>query len=108
MAPAPVVPARSIDCEFEDKCLSFLLLRGSPANQDADHFLEVEKPERQLEIVDIDYLGGLSEGPTVFVVRVDEDDVCHRVVGQNGRQEQAHSAGFSGAGGAKHSEMLAQ
>jgi hypothetical protein len=64
--------------------------------------------ERQLEIVDIYYLCGVSECPPIFVVRVDKDDVCHRVIGENGRQEQAHSAGFSGTGGSKHGEMLAQ
>ncbi len=105
---ARAVAARYGNGVFQDQCLSFLLLNGSAADQYPDHFLEVEKPERQLEIVDVDYLGGLSEGPTVFVVRVDEDDVRHRGFGQNGRQEQAHSAGFTGAGGAKHSEMLAQ
>jgi hypothetical protein len=33
---------------------------------------------------------------------------ANRAVGQNGRQEQAHGTGFSGSGGAEHSEMLAQ
>ena len=61
-----------------------------------------------MEIVDIDDLGSPSERPSVFVVRIDQNDVCHRMIGEHGRQEQAHSAGFSRAGGPKHSEMLAQ
>src|SRR5947209_382282 len=108
MALARVVPACSDNGVFQDECLSFLLLSGSAADQYTDRLLEVEKPERKLEIVDIDHLGGPSKRPAVFVVRIDQDDVCHRVVRQNGRQEQAHSTGFSGSGGPEHSEMLAQ
>jgi hypothetical protein len=61
-----------------------------------------------LEIVDIDHLGSLSEYPSIFVVRIDQNDVGHRVVGENGRQEQAHGARFPGAGVPKYGKMLAQ
>jgi hypothetical protein len=61
---------------LQDQCLSFLLLHGSAADQYADRLLEVEKPEGQLEIVDIDQLSSLSENSPVFVVRIDQDDVC--------------------------------
>src|SRR5437763_10638665 len=94
MALARVVAARSYNGVFQDECLSFLLLSGSAADQYADRLLEVEKPERKLEIVDIDHLGGLSRRPAVFVVRIDDYNVCHRVVRQNGGQKQAHSTGF--------------
>jgi hypothetical protein len=87
MTLARVVSTRSGNGIFQDECLSFLLLSGSPADQYPDRLLEVEKPKRQLEIVDIDHLGGLSKFPPVFVVRIDEDDVRHGVVGQNARQE---------------------
>ena len=70
---------------LQDQCLSFLLLSGSASDQYSRRLLEVEKPERQLEIVDIDYLGCLSENPPVFVVRIDQDDMCHWIVGENGR-----------------------
>jgi hypothetical protein len=108
MALARAVAARSGNGVFQDECLSFLLLSGSAADQYTQRLLEVEKPEWKLEIVDIDYLGGPSKRPTVFIVRIDEYNVCHRVVGQNGGQKEAHSTGFSGSGGAEHSKMLAQ
>ena len=67
MALARVVASRAGNSVFQDQCLSFLLLSGSAADQYADRLLEVEKPERQLEVVDIDYLGYLSENPPVFL-----------------------------------------
>jgi len=78
------VAARAGNSVFQNDRLSFLLLSGSAADQYADRLLEVEKPERQLKIVDIDYFGGLSECPRVFVVRIDDDDVRHRVVSEDG------------------------
>src|SRR5438067_12027314 len=103
-----VVTARSDNRVFQDECLRFLLLSGSAADQYSDRLLEVEKPERKLEIVDIDHFGGPSKRPAIFVVRIDENNVCHRVVGQNGGQKQAHSTGFSGPRRPEHSEMLPQ
>ena len=54
MALTRVVAARAGNGVFQDQCLGFLLLSGSATDQYSRRFLEVEKPKRELEIVDID------------------------------------------------------
>ena len=60
---------------LQDDRLSFLLLRGSAADQHADRLLEIEQPEREMEIVDIYDLGEFAECRCILVVRVQRDDV---------------------------------
>src|SRR5262249_1904404 len=88
--------------------LSFLLLHGSTVNEHANRLFEIQQPERQLKVVDIKEFGLLSECPRVFVVGVQHDDVCARVISENVRQHQRNGARFPGPGCGKHCEILWQ
>lgn len=63
--------------------MSFLLLNGSAAHQHTDRLFEIQQPEREHQIVDIEEFGALAECVRVFVMWVENDDVRIWVVGQN-------------------------
>ena len=77
--------ARPCDCILEDDRLRFLLLRSPAANQDSDGLLEIEKPERHLQIIHVDYLGEFAERRRVLVMRVQQDDVRVRMLRRDRR-----------------------
>ena len=74
-----------------------------------DKFLEVEEPERQLEVARVDHVGALPEAAAVFVVAVEQQDAhdpggpfmisCRMIAG---------AARLAHAGRAQDGEMLAQ
>ena len=51
---------------------------------------------------------GLAETCGIFVVRIDQQHVCQRIVPENGAQQQRDCAGLASAGGAQNGEMLAE
>jgi hypothetical protein len=81
---------------------------GLAADEDLHDLLEVQKPERQIEVVRGDDLGALAEAGGVFAVDVEQQDVGLRVADEDALQDQRHDARLAGAGGAQHGEVLAQ
>ena len=66
---------------------------------------KLKKPERHLQIIDVDYLGEFAERCRVLVVRVQQDDMRVRMFRRDRRQDQRRGAGFAGAGRAEHRKM---
>ncbi len=84
----------------------FLDARPS-AEEDVDHLLEIEQPERQLQVLRVEHLGAVVERAAVFVVRIDQEDAQCRPRIQNPAQQQGDAARLADAGRAEHGEMLA-
>src|SRR5204863_10012038 len=79
---------------------------GTAAEDDVDRLLEIEQPERQLEIARSEHLRPLAEALAVFVVGVDEEDAQVRPRLQDRPQDEHDPARFADAGGAEYGEML--
>ena len=85
-----------------------LLDAGTAAEEDVDRFLEIEQPERQLEIARIEHLRAVAEAAPVLVVPVEQEDAQVGARLQDLLQEQRDAARLADAGRAEHGEMLAQ
>ena len=85
-----------------------LLQARASAKEYVDSFLEIEQPERQLEVLRVQNLRPITEGVAVFVVRVDEEDPQVRPHLQNLAQDDGNPARFTDARAAEEGEMLAQ
>ena len=55
---------------FQDDPLCFLLLRRATADQNPDRLLEIEEPERHLQVIDIEHLGEIAERSPVLIMRI--------------------------------------
>lgn len=81
---------------------------GAPREQHVDDFLEVEQPERQLQVARVEHQRLVAEAATVFVVDVEQEDAQRRPRLQDFVEQQRHAGGFADAGRAEHGEMLRQ
>ena len=85
-----------------------LVDRRPAAVDDVDQFLEVEQPERQLEVLRVDDVGARAEAAGEFVVAVEQEHahvgrgVEHRV------EDHRDAARLADAGRAEHGEMLVE
>ena len=87
---------------------NLFLQARAPAKEYVDRFLEIEQPERQLEVLRVQNLRPITEGVAIFVVRVDEEDPQVRPHLQNLTQDDGNPARFTDARAAEEGEMLAQ
>ena len=65
----------------------FRVVMGVAADQRRHHFGEVQHPERQAEIVEIDWLDQTAKGGGIFVVHVQDHDMGMGVIGQETLQD---------------------
>ncbi len=79
---------------------------GPAAEQHVDDLLEVEQPERQLQIPRVEHLGALAEAAAVLIVHVEQEDAQVRPRLQDLVEQQRYAGGFADAGGAEHREVL--
>ena len=77
-------------------------------DEEARRLLEGGEPVGQLEAGGVEDERPLAEGVPVLAVRVDEDDVGLRVLGQDRPQDHHDGAGLARAGAAQDGEVLAQ
>ena len=87
--------------------LDFLVHAGPAAEEHVDDLLEIEQPERQLQVLRREHLRAVVEAVAVFVVRIDQE---HAQVGprvEDLAHQQRDAARLADAGGAEHREMLA-
>ena len=80
---------------------------GRAAEEDVDDFLEVEQPERQLDVARREHLRGFAEEAAVFVVRVDQEDAQVRARPLQLVQDDRDARGLADAGGAEHGKVPA-
>ena len=88
--------------------IEFLGHAGPAGEQHVDDFLEIEQPERQLQIARVENQRALAETAAVFVVNVEQEDPQIRPRLQNFVQQQRHAGRFADAGRAEHGKMLGQ
>ena len=81
---------------------------GAAAEEDIDRLLEIEQPERQLQVSRIEHQRAVAEAARIFVVAVEQEQPQVRPRIEDLAQDQRDAARFADAGGAEHREMLAQ
>ncbi len=82
--------------------------RGAAGIDDVDQFLEVEQPERQLEVLRVDHVGARAETAAEFVVTVEQQDAHVRRRVHDGVEDHRDAARLADAGGAEHGKMLVE
>jgi hypothetical protein len=90
------------------KRIDLLLDARPPPIDHVGDLLEVEEPERQVQIAWADNGGLVGEGLMVLVVRVDQKNADGSVRLQELAQKQRNGAGLSATGRAEDSKMLLQ
>ena len=81
---------------------------GPAAVENVDEFLEIEQPERQLEVAGVDDIGARAEAAAEFVVAVEQEDAQVRARVENFVEDDGDAARLADAGRAEHREMLGQ
>ena len=81
---------------------------GAAGEEDVDRLLEIEQPERQLEVTRVEHQRAVAEAARVFVVAVEQKQAQVRPRVEDLAQDQRDAARLADAGGAEHGEMLAQ
>jgi len=71
-----------------------------------DELLEIEQPERELEVARVEDVGVLAEAVAVFVVAVEKEDAELRPRFQDLLEDQREAARFADPGRAEEGEML--
>ena len=85
-----------------------LFVHARPAAEEhVDDFLEIEQPERQLQVLRRERLRAVVEAVAVFVVRIDQEHAQVRPRVEDLPQQQRDAARLADAGGAEHREVLA-
>src|SRR5258708_16639406 len=97
---------RGLDDFGED--VEFFRDTGRAADQHIDDFLEIEQPERQLQVARIENKRALAEAAAVLVVNVEQKDTKIGARFENFIQEQRNTARFADARAAEHGEMLTE
>ena len=81
---------------------------GTAGEEDVDRLLEIEQPERQLQVARIEHQRAVAEAARIFVVAVEQEQAQVRPRIEDLAQDQRDAARLADAGGAEHGEMLAQ
>ena len=76
--------------------------------QHVDDLVEIEQPERQLQIARVDHHRALAEAAAIFVVHVEQEDAQVRPRLQDFIEQQRHAGRFADAGRPQHGKMLRQ
>ena len=74
--------------------IHIFLVRSAP-HQYAGRLFEIEEPERQIQVLDIEHVGEIAKCRGVLVVRIEQNDVRVRLVVKNRRQNQRNGARLS-------------
>jgi hypothetical protein len=86
-----------------------LLLDAGAAGEDyVDRLLEIEQPERQLEIARVEHLRPVAEAARIFVVPIEQEDAQIGTRLEDLLQDEGDAARLADAGRAEDGEMLAQ
>src|SRR5204862_5404286 len=81
---------------------------GTAAEEDVDRLLEIEQPERQLQVARVEHQRAVAEAARIFVVAVEQKDSQVRPRVEDLAQDQRDAARFADARRAQYGEMLAQ
>jgi hypothetical protein len=79
---------------------------GPAAEQHIDDLLEIEQPERQLQIARIENQRAFAEAAAIFVMHVEQENPQVRPCLEDFVQQQRYAGRFADAGRAEHGEML--
>src|SRR6202030_3989785 len=86
----------------------YLFIEAGPAAEEhVDDLVEIEQPERQLEIARIENLRAVAEAAAVFIVDVENEKPQVGASLDDLLQQERDRARFTDAGGAEHGKMLA-
>ena len=88
--------------------LDLLLDPRTIAEDHVDDLVEVEQPERQLDVARIEHQGAVAEAAAVLVVAVEQEEAQVRPRIEDLLQDHDDAARLADAGGAEHGEVLAQ
>ena len=78
------------------------------AHENVGSFFEIEQPKRQVQIVDGHVLGASVERRRVLAMRIEQHDVRSVVFLEDGADDQAHRARFTGAGRTEQAEVFVE
>ncbi len=81
---------------------------GRPAEKHVDDFLEIEQPERQLDVVGVEHLRTFTEAAPVFIVNVEHKNAQIGARLQYLLHQQRNGARLADTRCAENREMLAQ
>src|SRR5579884_133336 len=90
------------------KNADFLISGWSATKQNIDDLLEIEQPERQLQVPRIDDVGAVTETAAVFVMHIEQQPAELRPRLHDLLKDERHRARFANAGSAKDGKVLAE